>query len=86
MASYDRDIGRLEAVAQSLERQIEDLKVERDELKKDLKKLGDELAQIRELVAQIRGGSRVVLWVGAMVSGGIGTALVKFAPLLMSLR
>ena len=75
VVSYERDIGRLEAVAQSLERQINELKQERDEIKR-------EIQEIKELISQIRGGSRVVFWIGGLVSGGIGAALFKFLPML----
>ena len=75
MPSYERDLGRLEAVAQSLGEQIAELKAERDELKK-------ELAEIKNLIAQIKGGSKVLFWLGGLVSGAGGAALFKYLPLL----
>jgi uncharacterized protein YukE len=83
MNSYDRDIGRLEAVAQSLERQIAEIKVERDEFRKEVKRLNDEITEIKDLVSQIKGGSRVLMWLGWLVSSGVGAALVKFGPMIL---
>jgi hypothetical protein len=81
--NYDRDIGRLEAVAQSLERQIAEIKVERDEFRKEVKRLNDEITEIKDLVSQIKGGSRVLMWLGWLVSSGVGAALVKFGPMIL---
>lgn len=75
MNSYDRDLGRLEAVAQSLGEQIAELKAERDEIKK-------EIAEIKSLIAQVKGGSRVLFWLGGLLSGAGGAALFKYLPLL----
>jgi len=83
MTNYDRDLGRLEAVAQSLERQIAEIKVERDEFRKEVKRLNDEITEIKELVSQIKGGSRVLMWLGWLVSSGVGAALVKFGPMIL---
>ncbi len=69
--NYDRDIGRLEAVVSSLEKQNTDLKAEIGKLHKDL-------TEIKELVLQIKGGSRVLTWLIGIASGGIGAALLKF--------
>lgn len=77
MNQYDRDLGRIEAILQSVERQIEELKQERKELKQ-------ELEDIKTLINQVKGGSRAILWIGSFVSGGIGAALLKFAPVLMA--
>jgi chromosome segregation ATPase len=83
MNNYDRDIGRLEAVAHSLERQIAEIKVERDEFRKEVKRLNDEITEIKDLVSQIKGGSRVLMWLGWLVSSGVGAALVKFGPMIL---
>lgn len=74
MTSAERDIGRLEAVAASLEQQNKDLKAEITELR-------DELREIKLLIAEIKGGSRVVLWVGGLVSGGVGAAIFKYGAI-----
>lgn len=74
-SNYDRDIGRLEAVVSSLEKQNTDLKAEIGKLHKDL-------TEIKELVLQIKGGSRVLFWIGGLVSGVSGAALFKYLPLL----
>ena len=83
MPSYDRDLGRLEAIAQSFERQLSEMRQERDEFKQEIKRLNEEIIQIKELVAQIRGGSKVVMWLGWLISSGVGAALVKFGPMLL---
>ena len=77
MTGYERDLGRLEAVVSSLESQNKELKEQVAELHKDLR-------EIKELIAQIRGGSRVVFWIGGLVSGAGGAALVKFLPLIFA--
>ena len=75
MTGYERDLGRLEAVVSSLEAQNKELKEQVAELHKDLQ-------EIKDLIAQIRGGSRVVFWIGGIVSGAGGAALFKFLPLI----
>ena len=77
MTNTERDIGRLEAVAASLERQNESLTQEIIALKK-------ELAEIKDLIAQIKGGSRVLFWIGGLVSGSIGAALFKWVPIILA--
>ena len=77
MTNIERDIGRLEAVAASLENQNE-------ELKKELAALKTELAEIKQLIAQIKGGSRVLFWMGGLASGGIGAAIVKYLPIIFA--
>lgn len=87
MVNIERDIGRLEAVARNLEHQIIELKRERDEMRARMeeveralqKKITDEMAEVKELISQFRGGYRVILWVGALISGIGGSALLKFA-------
>jgi len=77
MTSTERDIGRLEAVAASLEKQNADLKAELAELR-------DELREIKELIAEIKGGSKVVLWAGGLISGGIGAAIFKYGAIILA--
>lgn len=77
MTSAERDIGRLEAVAASLEQQNKDVKAEITELR-------DELRKIKLLIAEIKGGSRVVLWVGGLVSGGVGAAIFKYGAIFLA--
>lgn len=77
MTSAERDIGRLEAVAASLKQQNKDVKAEITELR-------DELRKIKLLIAEIKGGSRVVLWVGGLVSGGVGAAIFKYGAIFLA--
>ena len=77
MTSTERDIGRLEAVAASLEQQNKELKAELSELR-------DELREIKELIAEIKGGSKVVLWAGGLISGGIGAAIFKYGTIILA--
>ena len=77
MTSTERDIGRLEAVAASLEKQNADLKAELGELR-------DELREIKLLIAEIKGGSKVVLWAGGLISGGIGAAIFKYGAIILA--
>ena len=77
MTNIERDIGRLEAVAASLESQNETLQQEIAELKK-------ELSEIKQLIAQVKGGSRVLMFLGWFFSAGTGAALVKWLPLLLA--
>ena len=80
--NIERDIGRLEAVARNIEHQIIELKQERDELRRELaeleKKFDAKMTEITDLMSQIKGGSRVVLWAGGLISGGLGAAFIKF--------
>ena len=76
VTSYDREIGRLEAVVANLERQHAELKGEIAALHSDLK-------EIKTMMSELRGGSRVVFWLGGLVSGGIGALLVKLIPILV---
>jgi len=77
MTNIERDIGRLEAVAASLERQNESLREEIAALK-------TELAEIKTLIAEIRGGSRVLLFVGSLVGGSVGAAILKYGGILIT--
>lgn len=77
MTNTERDIGRLEAVAESLERQNQNLTQEIAALKK-------ELAEIKDLISQIKGGSRVLFWLGGLASGGVGAALFKYLPTIFA--
>lgn len=86
--NIERDIGRLEAVARNIEHQIIELKQERDEMRRDLaeleKKFDAKMNEITDLMSQIKGGSRVVLWAGGLISGGLGAAFIKFVlPLFL---
>jgi hypothetical protein len=91
--NIERDLGRLEAIARNLEHTIVELKRERDELRdkiKDLeekfaeeikgfeKKFEAEMTKISDLINQAKGGYRVVLWVGALLSSIGGAAIWKF--------
>lgn len=67
----ERDIGRLEAVAKSLEKQI-------DSLTEDISTLKSEIAEIKQLIATIKGGSKVIMFLGSVVGGGVGAAVLKF--------
>lgn len=77
MTNTERDIGRLEEVAESLKEQVRLLREENANLKQ-------ELAEIKELIAQIRGGSRVLFWLGGLASGGVGAALFKYLPTIFA--
>ena len=77
MTSTERDIGRLEEVADSLKEQVRLLRQENASLKQ-------ELAEIKDLIAQIKGGSRVLFWLGGIASGGVGAALFKWVPIILS--
>lgn len=77
MTSTERDIGRLEEVAESLKEQVRLLREENANLKQ-------ELAEIKDLIAQIRGGSRVLFWLGGLASGGVGAALFKWVPIILA--
>lgn len=77
MTSTERDIGRLEEVADSLKEQVALLRAENAALK-------SELAEIKNLIAEIRGGSRVILWLGGLVSGGVGAALFKWISIMLA--
>lgn len=85
--NIERDMGKLEAIVQNLEhsvkdytRQREEDRRERDALKEQLRA---EMKEIQDLILQIKTGSRVILWFGALISGGVGTVLVKFFPVLL---
>lgn len=75
MNNYDRDLGRLEADVSSLKKQ-------NAELKEEIKILHTELTEIKGLILQIKGGSKVLFWLGGLVSGAGGAALFKYLPLL----
>lgn len=77
MTSIEREIGKLEAVAASLEQQNKELKAEITEFR-------DELREIKLLIAEIKGGSRVVFWVGGLVSGGVGAAIFKYGAIFLA--
>ncbi len=77
MDNTQRDIGRLEAVAESLKEQNE-------ALQKEIKELKAEVAEIKNLISQIKGGSRVLMFVGGLASGGMGAALFKWIPLILA--
>lgn len=77
MTNIERDIGRLEAVAASLENQNE-------ELKKELAALKSELSEIKQLIEQIKGGSRVLFWLGGLLSGGVGAAIFKYGAVILA--
>lgn len=77
MTNIERDIGRLEAIAESLEKQNADLKIE-------IAQLHNELAEIKQLIAQVKGGSRVLLFLWGLFSGGIGAALFKWLPIFLA--
>lgn len=77
MTNIERDIGRLEAVAASLENQNE-------ELKKELAALKSELSEIKQLISEIKGGSRVVLFIGSLVGGSVGAAILKYGAILIT--
>lgn len=64
-------------MAASLEQQNKDVKAEITELR-------DELRKIKLLIAEIKGGSRVVLWVGGLVSGGVGAAIFKYGAIFLA--
>ena len=71
MAPLDRDIGALEEAVRNLVRQNETLNAQIEELR-------EEIAGFKDLVANLRGGSRVLIFIGTLVSGGLSAALVKF--------
>lgn len=73
----ERDIGRLEAVAESLEKQNSDLR-------KELSQLREEVAEIKQLIAQIKGGSRVLMFLWGLSSGGVGAAIFKYGAILLA--
>lgn len=77
MTNIERDIGRLEAVAASLERQNESLREEIAALK-------TELAEIKQLISEIKGGSRVVLFIGSLVGGSVGAAVLKYGAVILA--
>jgi predicted nucleic acid-binding Zn-ribbon protein len=86
--NIERDLGRLEQIARNLEHTIIELKRERDELRDKIKDLEDkfsaEMTSLRDLISQAKGGYRVVLWVGALISSVSGAAFIKFIlPLFM---
>lgn len=62
----ERDIGRLEAVAEALEKEVA-------ALRKDV-------AELKDLVAQAKGGSKVVFLLGSITGGGIGALIMKLLP------
>lgn len=84
----ERDIGRLGALVEqfekSLQKQNESLLAKIDGLEAKIDKLEADIANFHLMVAQFKGGSRVVLFVGSLVSGGIGAAAVKWLPLILA--
>lgn len=76
MTSYERDIGRLEAVVANLERQ-------NTELKHEIAALHSDLKEIKTMMSELKGGSRVVFWLGGLISGGIGAILIKLFPIFI---
>lgn len=72
-----QDIGHLQGVAESLKEQIEILRAENAELRRDL-------AEIKILIAQFKGGSRVLIFLGGLVGGGVGAALLKYGAIILA--
>lgn len=75
-ASYDREIGRLGALVEALQ---EALKKQHEENKQ----LHNDVMEIKALINEMKGGSKVIFWVGGLVSGSVGALLVKFFPLFL---
>jgi hypothetical protein len=80
--NIERDLGRLEQIARNLEQAILEERRERKELRDKIKELEEnftaKMTALADLISQAKGGYRVVLWVGALLSSIGGAAVWKF--------
>ena len=70
MNSIDRELGGIAEQMKSMASAVASLESRTADLTK-------EVLELRLLIAQLRGGSKVLLWVGGLVSGGTGAAIMK---------
>lgn len=88
MTSTDQDIGRLQGIAEALKEQLkamsEQFTKQVEFLRRENEELRAEVSELKNLVAELRGGSRVVLWLGGLVGGGIAAMAVKWIPIILA--
>ena len=88
MDNTQRDIGRLGALVEQFEKtlaaQNRILTEKIDGLEAKIDKLEGDIANFNILLAQFKGGSKVVFFVGSLLGGGIGAAIVKWLPVLLA--
>lgn len=77
MTSIDRELGGIAEQLKSMAAAISALDASNADLAK-------EVLELRLLIAQLRGGSRALLWIGGLISGGAGAALMKLLGLYYS--
>ena len=53
-------------------------------LRKENEELRAEVSELKNLVAELRGGSRVILWLGGLVGGGVAAMAVKWIPAILA--
>lgn len=70
MNSIDRELGGIAEQMKSMASAVASLESRTADLTK-------EVLELRLLIAQLRGGSKVLLWVGGLVSGGTGAAIMN---------
>ena len=90
MSPVAEDIGGLKEAVRNLKELYATQKQDNERQKADNAKLAEELAdfkaEIKDMISQIKGGSRVLFFLGTLISGGTGAAMMKLLPLLFAAK